>query len=179
MTDDQLEEILALWKAGRFYQAGTHASDLVEALRSAWVTTARLKDHAAFLNLENAETKAKFKLLESHLRSEVRSELINAAFTEGTLKAGDAMQDRMLQVEKERDEARAALAKQKEESGYPRLTEMFHQQEAELKAANETIAMLYERSGRFAAQADKYEQELKAANEEKEEAIRLGDERLA
>jgi hypothetical protein len=53
-----------------------------------------------------------------------------------------------------------------DESGYPRLTEMFHQQEAELKAANETIAMLYERSGRFAAQADKYEQELKAANEE-------------
>lgn len=49
----------------------------------------------------------------------------------------------------------------------------------ELTTANETIDMLYERSGRFAAQADKYEQELKAAKEEKAEAIRLGDERLA
>lgn len=33
----------------------------------------------------------------------------------------------------------------------------------ELTAANATIDMLYERSGRFAAQADKYEQELKVA----------------
>jgi len=88
---------------------------------------------------------------------------------------------------------------QKEESGYPHLMRAFADQEeeikrlkaelaeavrlgderlvtlwdekkAELKAANETIDMLYERSGRFAAQADKYEQELKEA---KAEIIRL------
>ena len=40
----------------------------------------------------------------------------------------------------------------------------------DLNASNETINMLYERTRRFAAQADKYEQELNAA---KEEIIRL------
>lgn len=183
MTDDQLEEILELWKAGRFYQAGTHASELITALRSAWVTTARLKDHAAYLNLERAEAQALLAALKQEhqpadaLRSQLLAEMEAHAETKAELAEAVRVGDERLATLW--DEKKAELAsigiindhvRAEFVSEIRRLKSEVNTLNDELAASNATIDMLYERSGRFAAQADKYEQELKAA---KEEIIRL------